>query len=101
MAKIKIVGVSNESYPNKNSGEIVEQVRVYYVKDVDQTDKMVGQVAGSEMITSRRLPAAVDKLFKLGEDAIGMNAQMSKDTSEFNGKSYSYVDSFDILDKEE
>lgn len=101
MAKIKIVGVSNESYPKKDSGEIVEQVRVYYVKDVDQTDRMIGQVAGSEMITARKLPAAVDKLFKLGEDAIGLCALISKDTQEFKGQSYSFVDSFDILDKEE
>lgn len=98
MGKIKIVGLYDDSYPNKKNGEIVEQVKVYYVKDTAQSDRMFGQVAGEETVQSRRCPEAVDMLFKLGEDAIGKSAVMSKDTAKFNGETYSFVDSFDIFD---
>lgn len=93
---IKIKGLKDESYKKKDEkGTVVEQIRIYFEKE--KVDGIIGVLCGSELITSRHCPTAVDELFQLGEQAIGKSAILSKDTSTFNGNSYSFVDEFEIV----
>lgn len=92
--EITIKGIKDESYVTKDNQPIV-QVRVSFSRSC--VDGWIGELCDNELITSRRCPGAVDTLLKLGEKAKGLKAYMSKDVSNYGGQSYSYVDSFDIV----
>ena len=93
---ITIKGLKDESYKKKDDEKtIVEQIRIYYERA--NADGVTGVLCGSELVTARRCPEAVEELFQLGEKALGKRAVISKDTSTFNGNSYAFVDEFEIL----
>ncbi len=92
--EITIKGIKDESYVTKENVPVV-QVRVSFTRS--GVDGWIGEFCDNELITFRRCPGAVDTLLKLGDKAKGLKAYMSKDVSKFGGQSYSYVDSFDIL----
>jgi len=98
---VKIVGIGDESYPKKETGEMIEQLRLYYTAEPASDDsKIVGIIAGDDLITAKRCPSAINELFDLGDKAVGKYAMISKDTAQFQGNSYSYVDSVIFLDED-
>ena len=96
--KIKIVGINDVSYTDKETAEYKEQVEVHFNKIV-KGEKFIGMGAGYEIIKAANFPEEFKTIKELGEKIIGMTAIIGKDARTFNGKAYSFVDEFELIMK--
>lgn len=95
--KAKIVGIEDASYVKKDTGELVQMLNVY-LNSPSKSEKIIGEVAKKETLTASRNPDEIALILsKDVKQLIGKQCFISKGVSSFGGKSYEYIEEFEIL----
>lgn len=98
MAVFKIIGIKNNSYAKKDTGEYIGVLELQLQKAPKKTDTTVyGVLVNRETIMEKNFPEEFKELMSDLPKAIGRNVSISKDTKTFRDSTYSFIDEFELL----
>ena len=98
MAVFKIIGIKNNSYTKKDTGEYIGALELHLQKAPKKSDTTAyGVLVSKETIMERNFPDEFKALMSDLPKAVGRSVSISKDTKTFRDSTYSYIDEFELL----
>lgn len=98
MSVFKIIGIKNNSYVKKDTGEYIGALELHLQKAPKKTDTTAfGVLVSRETIMEKNFPEEFKQLMSDLPKSIGRSVSISKDTKTFRDSTYSFIDEFELL----